>query len=722
MERSHFLFKLSEIAINAVLKATKADIRVHGKENIPDQPVIYVINHFTRMETFFLPSIINQITNKEILSLASGEFFGGGLGKYLEKVGAVSTTAPDRDKTMISALLQKEMSCLIFPEGQMVKDKKLIEKGKYMIYNSGIRRPPHTGAAIMALRAEFYRKKLEHFKKTGNSNGIDAYTKYFEIKSENKRKEILKSETQILPVNVTYYPVRARINWINKFVSRFVEKMPERLDEELAVEGSMLIDGVDIDINFGKPIPVKHLIEKQKIRKMISDDKLYLDFEEIKKNLHFKVESTGLMYKYMNAIYGMTTVNHDHILSYILSKYKSRKISKRDLRNRAFLVITMMRNKLKYNHSFLNRKQNSLLIDEDNDKIRNFIHAMEAESLITSDNKYIYKKKEKFSRIYEFHSIRKNNLIEVLKNEIEPLTGVTHAIDNLMRMPDIIIKRRIREKFLKWDRELFEKDYNDFYKKNETKPKHIGQPFFLRRPLSSKGILLIHGYLAAPEEVKELGRFLYRSGYNVYGVRLRGHGTSPEDLASRTWGDWLKSVRRGYVVLTNSVRDMSIAGFSTGAGLALLQAAVHEEYSCVISINAPLKLANLGSGFASSIVKWNKFLKRIDVKKGKMEFVRNEPKNPHINYFSNPVSGVWELEKLMKTVEKNLKEIKIPALVIQGSNDPVVNPESGREVFKHIGSENKKLITINTDNHIIIMGEDTKKVFPEVKQFLREFL
>jgi esterase/lipase/1-acyl-sn-glycerol-3-phosphate acyltransferase len=722
MERSHFLFKLSKIAVNTVIKATKADIRIHGKENIPDQPVIFVINHFTRMETFFLPAIINQITNKEILSLASGEFFGGGLGKYLEKVGAVSTTSPDRDKTMISALLQKDMSCLIFPEGQMVKDKKIIEKGKYMIYNSGIRRPPHTGAAILALRAEFYRKKIEHLKKTGNTRGIDAYLEHFNIKSQNKINEILKSETYILPVNVTYYPIRARSNWINKFVSKMIEKIPERLDEELSVEGSMLIDGVDIDINFGKPIPVKHLIEKQKVGKLIIDDKLYLDQEEIKKNLNFKLESTRLMYKYMDAIYSMTTINHDHILSYILSKYKSAKISKRDLRNRAFLVITMIRNKLKYNHTFLNRKQNSLLIDEDNDKIQNFIRAMEAESLITSDKKYIYKRKEKFSRVYEFHSIRKDNLVEVLKNEIEPLTGITRAIDNLMRMPDIIIKRKIREKFLKWDRELFEKDYNDFYKKNETKPKHIGQPFFLRRPFSNKGILLIHGYLAAPEEIKELAKFLYRSGYNVYGVRLRGHGTSPEDLANRTWDDWRKSVRRGYVVLTNSVSDMAIAGFSTGAGLALLQAAIHDEYNCIISINAPLKLANIGSGFASSIVKWNKFLKRIDFKKGKMEFVRNEPKNPHINYFSNPVSGVWELEKLMKTVERNLKNIKIPALVIQGSNDPVVNPESGRDVFKNIGSENKKLITINTLNHIIVMGEDTKKVFPEIKQFLKENL
>jgi esterase/lipase/1-acyl-sn-glycerol-3-phosphate acyltransferase len=722
MERSQFLFKLSTMAIKALMKATNADIRIHGKENIIDQPILYVINHFTRMETFFLPYIINQITGKEILSLASGEFFGGGFGSYLEKVGAVSTEAPDRDRVMTSALLKKDMSCLIFPEGQMIKDKKIIEKGKYMVYNSGIRRPPHTGAAILSLRTEFYRQKLNYFKTINFKDGIKAYSEFFGIDSQESLKDIVKAQTYILPVNLTYYPVRARKNLINKIASRLINNVPERLEEELEIEGSMLIDGVDIDINFGKAIPVKQFIQKQKIEKMIRNNSQYLMSEEIKNNLKFKKESTSLMYKYMDSIYNMTTVNHDHILSYILTKYKKNKISKRDLRNRAFLAISMMKNQLEYNHSFLNRKQNSLLIDEDNDKIQNFLKALEEEKLISVDKKYIYKKKEKFSRIYEFHTIRKDNLVEVLKNEIEPLGHLSKSLNNLMRMPEFLIRKKIRNKFLKWDMELFESDYKKFYNKKESKPKNIGRPFFFKRPLSKKGILLIHGYLAAPEEVKELARFLNKSGYNVYGVRLRGHGTSPDDLATRTSEDWLKSVRRGYVILTNSVKDMAIAGFSTGAGLALLHARTQDDYNCVISICAPLKLANIASNLASTVVRWNKLLKRININKGKMEFVNNDPKNPHINYFKNPVNGLWELEKLMKIVESNLKYLQIPALVIQGNNDPVVNPESGREIFNLIGSENKEFITINSNNHIIIMGEDTKRVFPQIRKFLKEFL
>ena len=72
-----------------------------------------------------------------------------------------------------------------------------------------------------------------------------------------------------------------------------------------------------------------------------------------------------------------------------------------------------------------------------------------------------------------------------------------------------------------------------------------------------------------------------------------------------------------------------------------------------------------------------------------MEFVTNNPENQHINYFRNPIRGVRELGKLMDIVEDRLKDIDIPVLVIQGSHDPVVNPESGLEIFDKIGTNKK---------------------------------
>ena len=724
MEISGFLYKLTSLALETLIKATKADIRIHGKENIPYQPVLYVINHFTRMETFFLPHVIYNITGKNVLSLAFHGFFGGAFGKYLTRIGAISTQAPDRDKIMISSLLKGDMPCLIFPEGQMIKDKKLIERGKYMIYNTCIRRPPHTGSAIIALRSQFYREKLRYFYENGLEKETEAYRKYFELKSEETTEKIINQETFIVPVNITYYPIRAKNNLINRIAERFVGDLPDSIDEELEVEGSMLVDGVDIDINFGEPIPTKDYLSHKPIHSKIHSSRLFLEDDNLEKGVDFRKQGIDLMYCYMDSIYQMTTVNHDHIFSYLLTKCKKRVINETDFKNRAYLAIKRL-NDISINscHSTLRKRQGHLLTDDEHGRYNDVLEAAISDGLITVKDGCIIKNKERFSRPREFHAIRKDNIIEVLRNEIEPLEDVIKSLNRLMRKPDFLVRREIRNSFLNRDREIFENDYRRFYIEDETKPKNIGAPFFLKRFGSSKGVLLIHGYLAAPEEIRVLADYLYENGFTVYGVRLRGHGTTPEDLASRRWEEWYESVNRGYVILKNSVKHMAVAGFSTGGCLAILQAVNKgRRFKGVVSINAPLRLKNITSRLASAVVFWNTIMKKIRIKRGEMEFVTNSPENPHINYFRNPIYGVYQLEQLMNVVEERLKHLEIPALVIQGANDPIVDPSSGRDIIEKMESKDKELYEVPTERHGIVRGKESKEVFEKLGLFLNQIV
>jgi esterase/lipase len=227
--------------------------------------------------------------------------------------------------------------------------------------------------------------------------------------------------------------------------------------------------------------------------------------------------------------------------------------------------------------------------------------------------------------------------------------------------------------------------------------------------------------MAAPEEIRPLADFLHKKGFNVYGPRLRGHGTAPEDLASRNWEKWYDSVGRAYIIMKNSMKTLAIGGFSTGAGIALLQTANKPgRFRGVISINAPLKLQNISSRLSSAVVVWNKFLSSIRVSRGKMDYVTNTPENPHINYFRNPVAGVSELGKLMKVVEDHLPLVKDPALIMQGSDDPVVNPVSGLEIFDRLGTEQKQLIRIFAKHHGIIRGREFEEVKAKTLEFLKK--
>jgi esterase/lipase len=370
----------------------------------------------------------------------------------------------------------------------------------------------------------------------------------------------------------------------------------------------------------------------------------------------------------------------------------------------------------------LNALQKTILslTDDYHEKYDNFIKEAVSSKFITLKGGIITKNRERLSRKSDFHTIRKDNIIEVLKNEIEPLRDLTRTMDWLMLLPGFFIRWKIRNIFIRLDKNIFDKDYQQYYIEGESKPRNIGEPFFLKRFFSRKGIILVHGYMAAPEEIRPLADYLYEKGYNVYGVRLRGHGTSPDDLAIRNWEKWYDSASRAYIIMKNSVKKFSIAGFSMGGGIALLQAANKPgRFAGVISINAPLKLKSIASKFSPFIVIWNKLLTSLKVDKWKLEFVKNDPEYPHINYFRNPVSGGYELEKMMRFVENRLDKVTDPTLIIQASGDPVVDSVSGQEIFEKLGTKEKQLFRVNANHHGILRGKEANEVNAVILEFLK---
>ena len=722
MKISEDLIKVIAAALDALIVASGTDIRLHGAENVPDQSVLYVINHFTRLETILMPYIIRKNIKKYPISLAHHSFFSGEMRTFMDKVGAISTADPDRDKIFINALLTGSHPVIIFPEGQIIKDKKIIEKGKYIVYNSGIRRPPHSGAAQIALRTEFIREKLRVFRARGDDSSIARLATHFGFDLADVEKNINK-ETYIVPVNITYYPVRAQENALSRLASRFINNISTQFQEEMEVEGPIIMGKVDIDINFGKPLLIKkYITTSYGMRKMLADNNPYLNPEEFKKIVPFKKLCVRMRYDYMNAIYGMTTVNHDHLFSYVLTKYWKNSFSEDDFKTRVFLAIEYLRKIGVSNcHTALFKKQFYLLTDDYHEKYDNFIKDAVSNNFITLKDGIITKNRARFSRKSDFHTIRRDNIIEVLKNEIEPLRNLTRAIDWQTFLPAFFIKWKIKNIFIKLDRDIFDKDYQQYYIEGESKPKNIGEPFFLKRFFSRKGIILVHGYMAAPEEIRPLADYLYKNGYNVYGVRLRGHGTAPEDLAIRNWEKWYDSASRAYIIMKNSVKTFSIAGFSMGGGIALLQAANKPgRFAKVISINAPLRLMSIASKFSPLIVGWNKLLTKLKVDKWKLEFVKNDPEYPQINYGRNPVSGGYELEKLMRIVENRLGEVTDPALIIQASGDPVVDSTSGQEIFEKLGTKEKQLLRVYANHHGILRGREADEVNAKVLAFLKK--
>jgi len=142
MNISKDLVNFIMFSLDTLIQTAGIDIRLHGLEEVPDQPVVYVINHFTRLETVLMPYLIKKHLHKEAVSLAHESFFSGKMKDFMDNVGAVSTADPHKDKIFIHALLSDRHPVIIFPEGQIIKDKRSSRKENILFTTPASAVPP----------------------------------------------------------------------------------------------------------------------------------------------------------------------------------------------------------------------------------------------------------------------------------------------------------------------------------------------------------------------------------------------------------------------------------------------------------------------------------------------------------------------------------------------------------------------------------------------------
>ena len=719
---NRFAYLTANLAIKTVSALSKLNLSVHGKENIPAGSNIFAINHFTRIETLFLPTRIYQITNTPVWSLATSELFKGWMGSFLDQVGAVSNKSPDRDMLIVRTLLSGEADWIIYPEGRMVKNKKIFEKGRYMVSYAGGGRPPHTGAAVLAMRTEFFRQRLRWAVKSFPEEA-ERLAALFGLSSI---REALSTQTYIVPVNITYYPVRARENIIKELAERVTDEIDGQLEEEILTEGTMLLSGVDIDIRFGKPLSVSPSLDMESIRKDIESVRPFGFDDELPSRPLMEKEAQRLTDRAMDAIYSMTTVNPDHIFATILRMMPWRTVDPDDLRRRFYIAAeTLIPSSGVHRHRSLTQDPLPVLADDRYHRFSAFWELALQRGTILTEGSFFRKDPEKIEThkidsVLKWHLSRMETPIAVMANEMEPLILLRKRLRRLALMPRFWIRHRVARYLMKKADRRFEADYQKGYKEGETKPKEIGRPFFLKGRKGKMGVLLVHGYMAAPAEVLELGKHLSSKGFWVYGCRLKGHGTSPDDLAGCTHLDWMASVDEGLAIISTLCRKVALCGFSLGGGLVLDLCVRLGGQTPVVSVSPPIRLVDKKSKFAPALDLWNRLMHKANIGEAQRVFVDNHPEHPHINYAKNPVSGVKELDIIMSRVLDSVENIHSPVLVVQGDHDPVVDEKGTRKAFEEIQSDQKCYLLVHAGKHGILLGAGAAMVHHQISGFLEQ--
>ena len=713
MNYSAYLATAQMIALMESFSRIK--VLTHGQESIPDGSIIFVVNHFTRIETLLLPYHIYAHTHVPVWSLADQSFFEGPLSGFFAKIGAVSTRNPDRDRLIVKSLLTGEANWIFFPEGRMVKDKEAVSGPSFFGLHRGGRRPAHTGAATLALRTEFYRKRLNYLL-TENPAEAERLMNMFQIEN---MMPILTETTWIVPINLTYYPLRARENVLSTLANRFADNISDRLREELLTEGTMFFEGVDIDIRFGQAIPASDSLTSSQVKRDMFSLRQF-NFDDRLPSLQvMRHEATALMYRFMSDIYSMTTVNHDHLFASLLKSLPFKKITEDDFRRRVFLLTDLVPDKtLVFCHQSLEIGQVALLTDDRYHKYRDFLALARETGVVRCEKGHLLKISANFSAESEFQRVRIDNPLGVVANEVQPLSALQRQVRWMAWMPEMLVRHRVVDVLRRQADEQFEADYSRFYRPDESKERAVGAPFLLKGTSRRLGVVLVHGFLAAPRAMRELAAYLHGKGFWVYCVRLRGHGTSPEDLATRNGSDWIESVDLGYALMSAICKRVVIGGFSFGGGLALDGAARITRLAGVFAVSPPFRLQDLSPRFASVVTRWNRVMNTIHCHGATKEYIEITPERPLINYARVPVAALSELEHFMKDLEPRLADVKVPTLIVQAHGDPVVNPEGTALLFSRIGAKQKQYLPLDFNRHGILAGEGSENVHAAIAAFI----
>jgi esterase/lipase len=707
------------------------NIKLHHEQGQVEAGDIFLFNHFARMETFIPQYLIFHESGAFCRSVAAHQFFEGNeaFAKLLMDVGALPNNYP-RLLPLLAENVLRGRKIVVFPEGGMVKDRRVVdERGEFSIYSrtAATRRKHHTGAARLAIGLAVFKQAVLIQDRRGDRELLQRWTEAVGLESRYALIEAARKPVGIVPANITFYPLRVGENALLKGVELFNRNLSDRIVEELIVEGNLLLRATDMDIRLGDLIApesewrwweraiIGYLVRRVRRTEDIFDLGRGMpprDQQMCALGLRASIER--LRDRYMEQMYRSVTVNLSHLASHVILASLDRGQSCLPMplfRTSLYLAIKRLQGhaEIHLHRGLCDPAVYAELLERTTEPLAQLLRsATETQLIEIKDDVICFM--PKLSEEHAFDEIRIENPIEVYANEVRPLgeviTGLGSVLDEAAAASrrDLALLRFDDERAaLKWAKFIFSKPRYQEINQHETAT--AAPDPFLFRPENPRriGVLLVHGLLASPAEVRDFGEKLSALGYTVLGLRLRGHGTSPWDLRETTWEDWLESVKRGFAILRELADEVCCVGFSTGGALSLVLASESPVgLRGVVAVCTAIKYKNRNMRFVPLMHGANRIVRWLSSYEGIMPFRPNQSEHPHINYRNVPIRALYELTQLNDKLKKALKQITCPVTLIQATDDQVVDPDSANTIYDLLKTEDKRLFWVESKRHGIL--------------------
>jgi carboxylesterase len=217
--------------------------------------------------------------------------------------------------------------------------------------------------------------------------------------------------------------------------------------------------------------------------------------------------------------------------------------------------------------------------------------------------------------------------------------------------------------------------------------------------------------------MRGLGEFLAAGGYDVMGPLLAGHGLTPQAMALTRWPDWVRSAEAALAALRRDCSEIFVCGQSLGGTLALHLAATQPEIKGVITMGA------MGSpvyfrDWRIKLIRGLKYVVPWHIPSDNPDL--GDPAAVRLlhSYARRPTVCIESLMQLLRVLDGELPQVRVPALIMHGRGDRTVDVGNAPHILERVGSTDKQLIWFERSGHAITVDLEHDLLFATVLNWL----
>ena len=230
----------------------------------------------------------------------------------------------------------------------------------------------------------------------------------------------------------------------------------------------------------------------------------------------------------------------------------------------------------------------------------------------------------------------------------------------------------------------------------------------------STGVLLVHGFTGSPQGLRLMGEHLNAAGATVVAPRLPGHGTTWQDLSTKTHEEWAGTVEEAFDDLAARCDEVFLMGLSFGASLCIDLAARRRGRVAGLVLMASYVITKDPRRFLAPAIRF--VLQSLP---GVANDIA-DPQMREIAYDRVPTKAAYSMLQFTRRARRALPSVTCPTLIIHARQDHTAHPDNAKIIHDELGTAEKELVWLERSYHVITVDVERDEVYEKALAFMKD--